>query len=248
MTNEIFFDDFGNLNNWINFGSPRPYTKNSKYYVNGDGSYASGSYSKQRFKIKNGMCLEFRALQAPGNIWDMFYHIGFGKNYNYSDRHIPYSITIGIYGHNPDRNMKVNNAIICRAGDNQRTIPGLNDGAPHTYKIEFEDNNILFYRDDNLLYRCPNPYIGQELPLLIAGRSVHRSNWIEYIKIYEKNSKSASANTNTVKITSGDSDGSTSILLGIIIILSLVAIGYYAYKKGYFGKILGNQTNPQTSQ
>jgi len=241
MVKEVFFDDFDNSSNWINFGSPRPYTKNSKYYVNGDGSYASGSYSKQKFKIKNGMGLEFKALQAPGNIWDMFYHVGFGKDYHYSDKHVPYAITFGIYGKNPDKNMRVNNAIICRAGNNQKSLPGANDGAPHVYKIEFEDNTILFYRDANLLYQYPNTYLGQELPLLIAGRSKHRSNWIEYIKIYEKNSKPAPANTTKTP------NDSTSILIGIIIILSLVAIGYYAYKKGYFGKILGNQTT-QTSQ
>jgi len=187
MTNE-FFDDFKNLNNWINFGSPSPYTRNSKYYVNGDGWYASGSYSKQKFRIHNGLVLEFMALQSPGNVWDMFYHVGFGKDYHYTDKHVPYAITFGIYGKNPDRDRRYDNAIVCRVDNwKQKLLAGLNDGKPHVYKIEFENDNVLFYRDNTLLYKCHNQYLGQNLPLLIAGRSYHKgSNWIEYIRVYNK--------------------------------------------------------------
>jgi hypothetical protein len=237
MTNEIFFDDFSNLSNWLNFGSPTPYTRGGLYFVNGDSWYASGSYSKQRFKIKDGLVLEFKACQGMGNVWDMFYHIGFGKNYQYNEKHIPYAITFGIFGHNPDKNMKYNNAVVCRVGSNQKILAGLNDGHSHTYKIEFKDGNVLFYMDDKLLYQCSNPYLGQELPLLISGRTYHKgSNWIDYIKIYEKEPP-RTATTNMVK-SSDSSDSSTSnLMIGIAIIaISLVVAGYYAYKKGYFRK------------
>jgi len=233
---EIFFDDFNNTSNWINFGRPLPYTRGGKYFVNGDANYPSGSYSKQRFRIKDGLVLEFKACQSPGNVWDMFYHVGFGKNYHYSDRHVPYTITFGIYGHNPDKNMRYNNAVVCRVGSNRKILAGLNDGHSHTYKIEFENGNVLFYRDDELLYQCHNPYIGQELPLLIAGRSYHGSNWIEYIKVYHKERESTIKSTiNNIRINEVPKSTNYTntyyyVALAIIAVIGIVYI-YKKYKK-----------------
>jgi len=117
-------------------------------------------------------------------------------------------------------------------------------------QIDYKDGMYYIYKDGSFVKKIPAPQkeyhpntkfsaIGDNIGAYHGGKQGHEY-FIGTIKTIGINEIPPSNEYN--------STNSTSILLGIIIILSLVAIGYYAYKKGYFGKILGNQTNPQTSQ
>jgi len=190
MTNQqiIFFDDFNKgLSKWINFGSPKPYTKNGYYIPNGDNWYPSGSYTKEKFKIEDDLILEFKAFQKPGYAWDMLYGIGFGNDVKYREDYVPTTATIGIYGHFPDSNPNLEMAITCNInGKPVRIYRGLNDGKEHIYHIVFKNGKIAFYMDNRLLYECQNEFIGKEAPLIIYGRTYNKgSNGVDYIKLYK---------------------------------------------------------------
>jgi subtilisin family serine protease len=191
----IFYDDFdAGLVQWNNFGSPTPATfwnpvfwDGWGYSTEGDSWYASGSWSKQLIDISNGVIVEFRVKQEAGNVWDMFYIIGFGGiQSGYREDYWPYYFGIGIMGHNPDGSAGGTDDIQYKTAIAEYIEDAANDHQFHIYKMIYDGLtcNVEFYKDDNfigILNAGPRPY--DELPLLISGRDYSNTNYLDWIRV-----------------------------------------------------------------
>ncbi len=191
-----FFDDFDSgLSKWNNVGYPSPGTFSDAsfhdgwgYATNGDATDNSGSHTKSLFDVTNGLTVRFRVKQLAGDTWDMFYTIGVGrKQSGYTDSSYDYYFGVRIHGDNPDGHVDYSRDIVYQVyGGTQYVEDYANDLQFHVYEIKFDGSScVTFYKDGTQVHSTCDiaapPY--NTLPLYIAGRDYHNTNYLDYILI-----------------------------------------------------------------
>ena len=220
----LFQDNFSNgMHNWVGFGSPKPMIEQSmgdpapSFNNNGDASYDSGAYTKDKFNPVSTVLEGDIYIKAhPSDCWTAC-AIGFERpNAQYSDEcSSPFSIYIG-YRYDGDacwaipkdkrEHGKLTVGLLKDDGNWESQI-WVNDNllnAWHRYKIVIlPDRHVKFYVDSSLIYSSTYTLSSQinNVSILLGSRSYDSDSLIDNVQLSKLPGVSVPRNncTETVK-------------------------------------------------